>query len=38
VVVAEGLQSGAEVASNGSLILSQLYEDQQMVETGLPVK
>jgi cobalt-zinc-cadmium efflux system membrane fusion protein len=38
VVVAEGLRVGDEVASNGSLILSQLYEDQQMVETGLPVK
>jgi len=24
------------VASNGSLIISQLFEDQQMVETGMP--
>jgi hypothetical protein len=38
VVVVEGLKPGDDVASNGSLILSQLYEDQQMVETGTPVK
>jgi cobalt-zinc-cadmium efflux system membrane fusion protein len=38
VVVATGLKSGENVASNGSLILAQLYEDQQMVATGLPLK
>jgi hypothetical protein len=26
------------VASNGSLVLAQLYEDQQMVATGMPLK
>jgi membrane fusion protein, heavy metal efflux system len=30
--------AGEEVASNGSLILAQLYEDQQMVATGVPMK
>ena len=38
VVVASGLNPGEEVASNGALILSQLYEDQQMVETGTPMQ
>jgi cobalt-zinc-cadmium efflux system membrane fusion protein len=38
VVVASGLKPGEHVASNGSLILAQLYEDQQMVATGLPLK
>ncbi len=38
VVVASGLAPGEQVASSGSLILSQLYEDQQIVETGMPVK
>jgi cobalt-zinc-cadmium efflux system membrane fusion protein len=38
VVVKEGLKAGEEVASNGSLILSQLFEEQQMVATGLPPK
>jgi membrane fusion protein, heavy metal efflux system len=38
VVVSRGLRSGERVASNGSLILAQLYEDQQMVATGLPLK
>jgi membrane fusion protein, heavy metal efflux system len=38
VVVASGLNPGEEVASNGSLILSQLFEDQQMVETGMPMQ
>jgi membrane fusion protein, heavy metal efflux system len=36
VVVQRGLSPGEEVASNGSLIISQLFEDQQMVETGMP--
>jgi cobalt-zinc-cadmium efflux system membrane fusion protein len=38
VVVAKGLKPGDQVASYGSLILAQLYEDQQMVATGLPLK
>ncbi len=38
VVVASGLSPGEDVASNGSLILSQLFEDQQIVETGMPIK
>ena len=38
VVVSKGLRPGERVASNGSLILAQLYEDQQMVATGLPLK
>jgi cobalt-zinc-cadmium efflux system membrane fusion protein len=38
VVVANGLNFGERVAAKGSLILAQLYEDQQMVATGLPLK
>ena len=38
VVVASGIKAGEEVASHGSLILAQLYEDQQMVATGMPPK
>ncbi len=38
VVVEKGLKPGEHVASYGSLILAQLYEDQQMVATGLPLK
>jgi cobalt-zinc-cadmium efflux system membrane fusion protein len=38
VVVSKGLRPGERVASKGSLILAQLYEDQQMVATGLPSK
>ncbi len=38
VVVSRGLEPGEEVAANGSLILSQIFEDQQIVETGVPVK
>jgi membrane fusion protein, heavy metal efflux system len=38
VVVAKGLRPGERVATNGSLILAQLYEDQQMVATGMPLK
>ena len=38
VVVSKGLRPGELVAADGSLILAQLYEDQQMVATGLPLK
>jgi cobalt-zinc-cadmium efflux system membrane fusion protein len=38
VVVAEGLRPGEQVASRGSLILGQLYEEQQMIATGLPLR
>jgi cobalt-zinc-cadmium efflux system membrane fusion protein len=38
VVVKDGLKASEVVASNGSLILSQLFEEQQMVATGLPPK
>jgi membrane fusion protein, heavy metal efflux system len=38
VVIARGLTAGDHVAANGSLILAQLYEEQQMVATGLPLK
>jgi cobalt-zinc-cadmium efflux system membrane fusion protein len=38
VVVASGTNAGEEVASHGSLILSQLYEDQQTVSTGMPLE
>jgi hypothetical protein len=37
-VVAGGLRPGDHVASKGSLILAQLFEDQQMVATGLPMR
>ena len=36
VIVHSGLQPGEVVATAGSLILSQIYEDNRMVETGLP--
>jgi cobalt-zinc-cadmium efflux system membrane fusion protein len=38
VVVKDGLRANEVVASNGSLILSQLFEEQQMVATGVPLK
>ena len=38
VVVRSGLKPGEHVAANGSLVLAQLYEDQQMVATGMPLK
>ena len=38
VVVQSGLKPGDHVASNGSLVLAQLYEDQQMIATGMPLK
>ena len=37
VVVKKGLTAGEHVVSNGALILSQKYEDQSTVESGLPV-
>jgi membrane fusion protein, heavy metal efflux system len=37
VVIASGAKAGEEVASRGSLILAQLYEDQQTVATGMPL-
>ncbi len=38
VVVQSGLKPGEHVASNGALVLAQLYEDQQMIATGMPLK
>jgi cobalt-zinc-cadmium efflux system membrane fusion protein len=38
VVVASGLKPGEAVVTNGSLILSQLFEDMRTVETGLPMQ
>ncbi len=38
VVLQSGLKAGEHVASNGALVLAQLYEDQQMVATGMPLK
>jgi cobalt-zinc-cadmium efflux system membrane fusion protein len=38
VVVQRGLKPGEHVASNGALVLAQLYEDQQMIATGMPLK
>jgi cobalt-zinc-cadmium efflux system membrane fusion protein len=38
VVVKKGLKAGEKVVSNGALILSQMYEDQSTVDTGLPVQ
>jgi hypothetical protein len=37
VIVKKGLKVGDRVVSNGSLILSQMYEDQNTVDSGLPV-
>lgn len=36
VIVAVGLKSGEEVVTGGSLILSQLYEDQRTAAVGIP--
>ncbi len=36
VIIHNGLQAGEEVVTSGSLILAQLYEDLQMVNTGTP--
>ncbi len=38
VVVSSGLKAGETVATGGSLILAQLFEDAQMVATGMPVQ
>ena len=38
VVVKKGLKAGEMVVSNGSLILSQMYEDFSTVDTGQPVR
>ncbi|QEH37502.1 Cobalt-zinc-cadmium resistance protein CzcB [Aquisphaera giovannonii] len=38
VIIAGGLAAGETVATNGSLILAQLYEDLQIVDTGMPVQ
>ena len=38
VVIASGLEAGETVATGGSLILAQLFEDAQMVATGVPVQ
>ena len=38
VVIASGLAAGEMVATSGSLILAQLYEDLQMVATGMPAQ
>ncbi|MGO9601079.1 MAG: efflux RND transporter periplasmic adaptor subunit [Isosphaeraceae bacterium] len=38
VVIASGLEAGETVATSGSLVLAQLYEDLQMVETGMPLQ
>ena len=38
VVIASGAKAGEEVASRGSLILAQLFEDQQTVATGMPLQ
>ena len=36
VTVKNGLKPGDRVVSNGSLILSQMYEDQSTVDSGMP--
>ena len=38
VVIASGLWADEMVATSGSLILAQLYEDLQMVATGMPAQ
>ena len=38
VVVTSGLKPGQEIVTNGSLILSQIYEDQRVTVTGLPTQ
>ena len=38
VVVKKGLKAGDRVVSNGSLILSQMFEDQSTVDSGLPLQ
>jgi cobalt-zinc-cadmium efflux system membrane fusion protein len=38
VIVKKGLKVGDRVVSNGSLMLAQMYEDQSLVDTGMPVR
>ncbi len=38
VVIARGVNAGEEVVSYGSLIVAQLFEDQQTVATGMPLQ
>jgi cobalt-zinc-cadmium efflux system membrane fusion protein len=38
VVVKRGLEPGQMVVTNGTLILSQLFEDESTVSTGLPLQ
>jgi len=38
VVVSRGLVAGQKIVTNGSLILSQVYEDESTVDTGLPMQ
>jgi cobalt-zinc-cadmium efflux system membrane fusion protein len=38
VIVSRGLKPGEEVVTNGSLIIAQLFEDQHMVEDGVPLQ
>jgi cobalt-zinc-cadmium efflux system membrane fusion protein len=38
VVVKRGLQPGQKIVTNGSLILSQLFEDESTISTGLPLQ
>ena len=38
VVIASGVKAGEEVVSYGSLIVAQLFEDQQTVATGMPLQ
>ncbi len=38
VVVRSGLSPGEKVVTNGSLILSQLYEDDSTVSSGMPLQ
>jgi multidrug efflux pump subunit AcrA (membrane-fusion protein) len=37
VIVQSGLAPGEVVAARGSLLLSQMYEDRHMSETGTPL-
>jgi cobalt-zinc-cadmium efflux system membrane fusion protein len=37
VIIAQGLTPGERVVDRGSLILSQMYEDLSMTDTGLPL-
>jgi cobalt-zinc-cadmium efflux system membrane fusion protein len=38
VVLRSGLNPGEKVVTNGSLVLSQLYEDQSTVSSGMPLQ